>query len=71
MIIKKKDYEELLDMISKQNEQIEKLIKMVQEANARTNRAQKRFFNLVEFVDIRFDILPSEAKKLINEMNDL
>lgn len=60
MFIKKKDYEELWSMINKQNEQIEELIKMVQEANARS-----------KFVDIRFDILPPEAKKLIDEMNNL
>ena len=41
MLIKKKDYEELWSMINKQNEQIEELIKMVQEANARSNHAQK------------------------------
>lgn len=63
MIIKKKDYEELWSMISKQNEQIEELIKLVLEANARTNHATKCFFDLVEFVDIRFNILPPEAKK--------
>lgn len=71
MFIKKKDYEELWSMINKQNEQIEELIKMVQEANARSNHAQKCFFDLVEFVDIRFDILPPEAKKLIDKMNNL
>ena len=71
MFIKKKDYEELWSMINKQNEQIEELIKMVQESNARSNHAQKCFFDLVEFVDIRFDILPPEAKKLIDEMNNL
>lgn len=71
MIIKKKDYEELWSMISKQNEQIEELIKLVLEANARTNHATKCFFDLVEFVDIRFNILPPEAKKIVDEMNNL
>ena len=71
MIIKKKDYEELWSMISKQNKQIEELIKLVLEANARTNHATKCFLDLVEFVDMRFDILPPEAKKIVDEMNKL
>lgn len=71
MIIKKKDYEELWNMISKQNEQIEELIKLVQEANTRTSHAQKCFFDLVEFVDIRHNVLPPAAKKIVDEMNNL
>ena len=71
MKIKKKDYEELWSMISKQNKQIEELIKLVLEANARTNHATKCFLDLVEFVDMRFDILPPEAKKIVDEMNNL
>ena len=68
----KKNYEELWNIIDKQNKQIEELINMVIEANARTNHATKCFFDLVDFVDIRFNILPPEAKKLVDEMlNDL
>lgn len=68
-IIKKKDYEDLWAIINKQNEQIEELIEMVREANARTKHTTKRFLDMVEIIDIWKNILPSEARKIIDEMN--
>lgn len=68
-IIKKKDYEDLWAIINKQNEQIEELIEMVREANARTKHTTKCFLDMVEIIDIWKNILPSEARKIIDEMN--
>lgn len=71
MFIKKKEYEELWSIINKQNEQIEELIGLTREANAKSRQAQECFFDLVKLVDAQFDVLPPEAKKIIDEMNDL
>lgn len=71
MFIKKKEYEELWSIINKQNEQIEELISLTREANAKSRQAQKCFFDFVELVDARFNVLPPEAKKIIDEMNNL
>lgn len=71
MFIKKKEYEELWSIINKQNEQIEELISLTREANAKSRQAQKCCFGLVRFVDAQFDVLPPEVKKIIDEMNNL
>lgn len=71
MFISKKEYEELWSIINKQNNQIEELIGIAREANANSRKAQKCFFDLVELVDVRLDILPPEGKKIIDEMNNL
>lgn len=71
MFISKKEYEELWSIIDKQNEWIEEVIDLVMEANAKTMQVQKCCFDLVRFVDAQFDVLPPEAKKIIDEMNNL
>lgn len=71
MFISKKEYEELWSIINKQNKQIEELIGLTREANAKSRQAQKCFFDLVELIDVRLDILPPEGKKIIDEMNNL
>lgn len=71
MFITKKEYENLYDMFNKQNEKISELINMVIEANARTIYATKRFCDLVELIDIRYGFLPSEARTLLDKINNL
>lgn len=68
MFISKKEYEELLDIIEKQNKQITKLIGIAREENAKLRKAQKCFFDLVKLIDVQLDILPPEEKKIIDEM---
>ena len=71
MFISKKEYEELWSTINRQKYQIEELIGIARKANANSRKAQKCFFDLVELVDVRLDILPPEGKKIIDEMNNL
>lgn len=68
MFISKKEYEELWSIINKQNNQITELIGIAREANAKSRKAQKCFFDLVKLIDVQLDILPPEGKKIIDEM---
>lgn len=70
-IISKKEYKDLWSIIDKQNEQIEELIGMVIEAQARTTHATKCYCDLVELVDENLQSLPQEAIDLVHEIEKL
>lgn len=70
-IITKKEYEDLHEIIDIQNKQIDELIVMVREANARTTYAIKYLCDLVDFIDIRCGDLPPEVRKLMDEIKNL
>lgn len=70
-IISKKEYEDLWSIIYKQNEQIEELIGMVREAQARATHTTKCYCDLVELVDENLQSLPQEAIDLVHEIEKL
>ena len=70
-IISKKEYEDLWNIIYKQNEQIEELISMVREAQASATHATKCYCDLVELVDENLQSLPQEAIDLVHEIEKL
>ena len=70
-IISKKEYKDLWSIIDKQNEQIEELIGMVREAQARATHATKCYCDLVELVDANLQSLPPEAIEMIHEIKKL
>lgn len=70
-IISKKEYKDLWSIIDKQNEQIEELIGMVREAQARATHATKCYCDLAELVDENLQSLPQEAIDLVHEIEKL
>lgn len=70
-IISKKEYEDLWGIINEQNKQIEELIGMITEAQARATHATKCYCDLVELVDENLQSLPKEAIDLVHEIRKL
>lgn len=70
-IISKKEYKDLWSIIDKQNEQIEELIGMVREAQARATHSIKCYCDLAELVDEHLQSLPQEAIDLVHEIRKL
>lgn len=70
-IISKKKYKDLWSIIDKQNEQIEELIGMVREAQAKATHATKCYCDLVELIDENLQSLPQEAIDQVHEIRKL
>lgn len=67
-VISKKRYEDLIEMINIQNRQISSLIKLVEDNQNKTNKMLETVCKMVEYMDIRNDILPPEGKKTLEKI---
>ena len=70
-IISKKEHETLWEIIDKQNEQIEELIKLTADAQANANHATRCYCVLIEFVDNNLQVLPPEAVENVRKIREL
>lgn len=70
-VISKKEYKDLWSIVDKQDKQIEELIGMVREAQARATHATKCYCDLAELVDEHLQSLPQEAIDLVHEIRKL
>ena len=70
-IISKKEYETLWEIIDKQNEQIEELIKLTADAQANGNHATRCYCDLIELVDNNLQVLPPEAVENVRKIREL
>lgn len=70
-IISKKEYETLWEIIDKQNEQIEELIKLTADAQANANHAMRYYCDLIELVDNNLQVLPPEAVENVRKIREL
>lgn len=71
MIISKKRYEEMIQMIDTQNKQVTELINMVIEARQQLNYVTQSYVDLVNILDIRYLNLPQEARETIEKIEEL
>lgn len=69
--ISKKEYETLWEIIDKQNEQIEELIKLTADAQANANHATRCYCDLIELVDNNLQALPPEAIENVRKIREL
>lgn len=67
-VISKKRYEDLIEMIDIQNRQISSLIKLVEDNQNKTNKMLETVCKMVEYMDIRNDILPPEGKETLEKI---
>lgn len=67
-VISKKRYEDLIEMIDIQNRQISSLIKLVDDNQNKTNKMLETVCRMVEYMDIRNDILPPEGKEILEKI---
>lgn len=67
-VISKKRYEDLIEMINIQNKQISSLIKLVEDNQNKTNKMLETVCKMVEYMDIRHDILPTEGKETLEKI---
>ena len=67
-VISKKRYEDLIEMIDIQNRQISSLIKLVEGNQNKTNKMLETVCRMVEYMDIRNDILPPEGKETLEKI---
>ncbi len=67
-VISKKRYEDLIEMIDIQNRQISSLIKLVEDNQNETNKMLETVCKMVEYMDIRNDILPPEGKETLEKI---
>ena len=70
-IISKKEYETLWEIIDKQNEQIEELIKLTADAQANANHTTRCYCDLIELVDNNLQVLPPEAVENVRKIREL
>lgn len=70
-IISKKEYETMREIIDKQNDQIDELIGLTADAQAKANYATRCYCNLVELIDKNLQSLPPEAIEMIHEIRKL
>lgn len=67
-VISKKRYENLIEMIDIQNKQISSLIKLVEDNQNKTNKMLETVCRMVEYMDIRHNILPPEGKETLEKI---
>lgn len=70
-IISKKEYETMREIIDKQNDQIDELIGLTADAQAKARHATKCYCDLVELIDKNLQSLPPEAIEMIHEIRKL
>ena len=70
-IISKKEHETLWEIIDKQNEQIEELIKLTADAQANANHATRCYCDLIELVDNNLQVLPPKAVENVRKIREL
>ena len=67
-VISKKRYEDLIEMIDIQNRQISSLIKLVEDNQKKTNKMLETVCRMVEYMDIRHNILLPEGKETLEKI---
>lgn len=67
MYLSKKEYQDLWEMIEKQNQQIEDLIKIAADSINNYRIAAKLYFNLVDKVTELFPEISPELEQLLND----
>lgn len=70
MFLSKKEYQDLWEMIEKQNQQIEDLIKIAVDSMNNYRTVANLYFDLVEKVKELFPEIPSELEPLLNDCRE-
>lgn len=70
-IISGQEYKDMVEVIEMQNHQIDELIKLTADAQAKAAHATKCYCDLVELIDKNLQSLPQEAIDQVHEILNL